>query len=66
MRHPTCEPIPSATTDRDGLRLQLGGHFAPYVRGIVDRWLLVAPLANPAMLEMFRDRDAPPLRDLVP
>jgi DUF1680 family protein len=29
-------------------------------------WLLTAPQANPAMLEMFRDRDREPPRDLVP
>ena len=42
------------------------GHVADYVRSLVDQWLLVAPVANPAMLEMFRDRDCPPFRDLVP
>jgi len=29
-------------------------------------WLLVAPAANPAMLQIFRDRDREPRRDLVP
>ncbi|MDI7278057.1 MAG: glycoside hydrolase family 127 protein, partial [Anaerolineae bacterium] len=32
----------------------------------LEQWLLPAPLANPAMLEMFRDRDRQPRRDLVP
>jgi uncharacterized protein len=44
------------------------------LRGIVgdrlhrnrNHWLLTTPLANPAMLEMFRDRDRLPRRDLVP
>jgi DUF1680 family protein len=36
------------------------------VSGVIGQWLLVAPLANPAMLEMFRDRDHAPLRDQVP
>jgi len=49
-----------------GTRFRLSGHIADYVRGSVDQWLLVAPFANPAMLEMFRDRDCPPFRDLVP
>ena len=31
-----------------------------------DHWLLVAPWSNPAMLEMFRDRERGPRRDLVP
>jgi uncharacterized protein len=32
----------------------------------LEQWLLVAPQANPAMLEMFRDRERLPRRDLVP
>lgn len=32
----------------------------------VRQWILVAPAANPAMLQMFRDRDRSPRRDLVP
>jgi hypothetical protein len=32
----------------------------------LEQWLLVAPQANPAMLEMLRDRDRSPRRDLVP
>ncbi len=44
----------------------LQGYIQPYVEGITNNWLLVAPDANPAMLEMFRDRDRLPHRDLVP
>jgi DUF1680 family protein len=40
----------------------LGARAAANVRN----WLLQAPGANPAMLQMFRDRDRAPLRDLVP
>jgi DUF1680 family protein len=47
-------------------RYQLQGYIRTYLERITDQWLLVAPLANPAMLEMFRDRDAQPLRELVP
>ncbi|GAI14423.1 unnamed protein product, partial [marine sediment metagenome] len=32
----------------------------------VDNWLLSVPQTNPGMLEMFRDRDKKPQRDLVP
>jgi len=32
----------------------------------LEQWLLIAPQANPAMLEIFRDRDRQPRRDLVP
>jgi len=63
MRHlthkPKCDRIPEA-------EMQFGGFLAGYLRGVIEQWLLVAPEANPAMLEMFRDRDAPPLRQLVP
>jgi DUF1680 family protein len=45
---------------------ELSGFVRTYIDRITDQWLLVAPLANPAMLEMFRDREASPLRDLVP
>jgi uncharacterized protein len=44
---------------------ELQGFVRDYIKRITDQWLLVAPLANPAMLEMFRDRDASPLRDQV-
>jgi DUF1680 family protein len=59
MPDPTCERLL-------GSRIKPSGVLGDYVSGIIERWLLVAPLANPAMLEMFRDRDSPPLRDMVP
>ena len=37
-----------------------------YLRGVTQQWLLVAPDANPAMLEMFRDRDRQPRRAMQP
>jgi len=39
------------------------GHL---LKAVTDQWLLVAPLANPAMLEMFADRDSRPYRNLMP
>jgi len=45
---------------------KLDGHIHQYLQAITAQWLLVAPKANPAMLEMFRDRDASPLRQQVP
>ena len=59
MRDPTCERVA-------GTKVELGGYIQEYVRGVTDQWLLVAPKANPAMLEMFRDRDRSPLREMVP
>lgn len=59
MKSPECERIPQT-------RFDLDGWFAAYLENVTDQWLLVAPTANPAMLEMFRDRDCPPYRQLVP
>jgi len=59
MVKPVFERIPGAV-------FRLNGVVGEYVRGVTEQWLLVAPRANPAMLEMFRDRDCTPLRDLVP
>ena len=59
MKGPVCDRIA-------GARCQLGGFVGDYLKGITEQWLLVAPRANPAMLEMFRDRDSAPLRDMVP
>ncbi|MHB1455651.1 MAG: beta-L-arabinofuranosidase domain-containing protein [Armatimonadota bacterium] len=37
-----------------------------YLENITDNWLLTAPDANPAMLEMLKDRDRQPYRALLP
>jgi DUF1680 family protein len=59
MKRPKCSRIPqTAYTFR--------GHLADYLTGVTEQWLKVAPSANPAMLEIFRDRDRQPLRDMVP
>lgn len=55
----SCNRIP-------GTRFQLGGRVGQYLAGITEQWLKVAPTSNPAMLEMFRDRDRKPLREMVP
>lgn len=46
-------------------KLELSGFVADYIANVTDQWLLVAPKANSAMLEMFRDRDAQPYRQMV-
>jgi uncharacterized protein len=56
---PTCERIP-------GTAFQLVGPIRDYLSGVTSQWLLPAPASNPAMLEIFRDRDRKPLRDMVP
>src|SRR5262245_56899369 len=50
VKQPSCERAAGAD-------FKLAGVVANYLRGITQQWLLVAPDANPAMLEMFRDRD---------
>ena len=59
MKKPICSRASKA-------RIQVDGFLKDYLRGVTEQWLLVAPKANPAMLEMFRDRDASPLREMVP
>lgn len=48
------------------LEASIGGALGRALSAVTDRWLLVAPQANPAMLEMFADRDIAPYRNLMP
>ena len=59
MKRPKCTRIPQTA-------YIFSGHLADYLTGVTEQWLKAAPLANPAMLEIFRDRDRQPLRDMVP
>src|SRR5262245_42572298 len=59
IKAPACERAA-------GTRFELSGIVGDYLRGVTRQWLLVAPDANPGMLEMFRDRDREPLRNLEP
>jgi len=54
-----CDRIP-------GTKFQIGGCVRRYLAGVSEQWLKIAPQSNPAMLEMFRDRDRRPLREMVP
>jgi DUF1680 family protein len=56
---PKCSRMPETRFDFEGC-------VASYLSGVTEQWLKVAPRSNPAMLEMFRDRDRLPRRDLVP
>jgi uncharacterized protein len=47
-------------------KFELAGPAKPYVTGVIDQWLKIAPHSNPAILEMFRDRDRLPLRQMEP
>jgi hypothetical protein len=71
----TMEDDRSAPAAESGLLAQWRPEGARYIfHGLMGRrlaanlehWLLIAPQANPGMLEMFRDRDRSPRRDLVP
>lgn len=46
-------------------RFIMHGAIKPRLEANLEQWLLTAPQANPAMLEMFRDRDLAPRRDLL-
>jgi len=59
VRAPALEPPQAARFRFDGL-------VGERLEADRDHWLLTAPGANPAMIEMFRDRDKLPRRDLLP
>jgi len=50
----------------DATLYHLKGILGDYLRGVSEQWLKIAPSANPGMLEIFRDRDRLPYRDMVP
>ncbi len=50
----------------EGARFEMDGWISGYLDGVIHNWLMIAPDANPAMLQMFRDRDRTPPRDLLP
>ncbi|WP_197525426.1 beta-L-arabinofuranosidase domain-containing protein [Pseudobythopirellula maris] len=56
---PAMLPCPTA-------RMELSGTVNDYTQAVVENWLLRAPRDNPAMLEMFADRDERPHRELLP
>ena len=47
-------------------RYEVAGPRGAYLDAVTRQWLLVAPAANPALLDMFADRDRKPYRDQVP
>jgi len=49
-----------------GTQFKLSGWIGNYLDAVSEQWLKVAPYSNPAMLEMFRDRDREPKRELLP
>jgi uncharacterized protein len=48
------------------LNADFGGPVGLYALNVSDQWLRPAPKANPAILDMFRDRDRKPYRQMEP
>jgi DUF1680 family protein len=59
-------PQANVACERAQAAYELRGPVSGYLRGVRENWLLIAPDANPGMLEMFRDRDKRPLRMMEP
>ena len=49
-----------------GATFRLEGEIGRRLAVVTDQWILPAPYANPAMLEMFRNRDRKPYADQLP
>jgi len=49
-----------------GVEFNLGGFVGDRLRANLNEWELRVPAANPAMIQMFRDRDRKPGRNLLP
>ena len=63
LQHRTVAPCVDAP---EGARFEFGGFIGERIGAMAEAWLLPAPAANPAMIQMFRDRDRTPRRDLLP
>lgn len=50
----------------DSATYRIDGAIGRCLDAVTDNWLLTAPDANPAMLDVFRDRDRLPYRNLLP
>ena len=58
--------VPSACSPIREVGFRFEGIVADYLEAVTEQWIKPAPYANPAMLEMFRDRDRRPLRCMAP
>ena len=54
---PVPDKSPPQFNSPTTLSLNLHGHVRNYIDAVTQNWLLRAPIDNPAMLDMFRDRD---------
>ncbi|MBA4104841.1 MAG: hypothetical protein C0485_03705 [Pirellula sp.] len=61
------ELVAQRAMDRcDDVSIQLGGPLEQYLSAVSANWLQRAPRDNPAIFDMFVDRDAQPYRNLLP
>ena len=56
---PQLEAIQSA-------KFKIDGEIGRRLEAVTQQWILPAPLANPGMLEMFRNRDRQPYQQQMP
>jgi DUF1680 family protein len=64
--HPPAPAVSPALERLERTEFSFGGEIGRRLQVNERHWLLIAPEANPAMLQMYRDRDRPPRRDLLP
>ncbi len=64
--HPPAAAVSPALERLERTEFSFGGEIGRRLEVNERHWLLIAPGANPAMLQMYRDRDRPPRRDLLP
>ena len=58
IKKPALHSIPKA-------KYALGGELQRRLDAVTEQWILPTPFANPAILEMFRNRDRKPYQDQV-
>jgi DUF1680 family protein len=63
---PTRPAARRSCTRIAGTEFAMRGVIGDYLRAVSEQWLKPAPFSNPAMLDMFRDRDREPKRELMP
>lgn len=60
------DAAPFALDRAPGTAMQAEGWVRRYLDAVTSHWLVVAPASNPALLDMLRDRNRRPLRELLP
>jgi uncharacterized protein len=61
-----ADKVSPALSTPGGFEMSLGGVVGERLRANLERWELRAPGSNPAMLQMYFDRDRLPDRNLLP